>query len=47
MDAALLEIFDNLQEVANRPGKAIQPDDDQHVACGEVSEKSCENRPSA
>lgn len=36
MDTTLLEIFDHLQKVADRPGKAIQPDDNQHVAGGEV-----------
>jgi hypothetical protein len=43
MDAALLEIFYNLQKVAHRPSKAIQPDDDQHVAGFEVSEQPCQN----
>lgn len=43
MDATLFEIFDHLQKMAHRPGKAIQPDDDQHVAGGEVSEQPCQN----
>ena len=38
MDTTLFEIFDYLQKVTHGPGEAIQPDDDQYIAGGEVSE---------
>jgi hypothetical protein len=38
MNAALFEILDHLQQMADRPGKAIQPDDDKHIADGKITE---------
>jgi hypothetical protein len=38
MDTPLFEIFDHLQKVAHRPGKAIQSDDDKHIAGSKITE---------
>ena len=45
MDAALFKILDHLQEMTDRTSEAIQPDDDEHVASGELAEQSGQNRP--
>lgn len=47
MDAAFLKILDYLQKMADRPGEAVEPDNDENVAGGKLAEQSRENRPSA
>nr|QCL09949.1 hypothetical protein pC5.8b_459 [Rhizobium rhizogenes] len=47
MDAAFLKILDYLQKMADRPGEAVEPDNDENVAGGKLAEQSRENRPNA
>ncbi|TCN34068.1 hypothetical protein EV184_102379 [Sinorhizobium americanum] len=45
MDAARLEVLDDVEQVADRTGQPIQANDDEHVAGGEILQQLRKNRP--
>ena len=47
IDTALLQVFNDLQQMAHGSGKAIEADNDKDIAGGELAKESRQNRPGA
>jgi hypothetical protein len=44
MNAAFFKALNDLQQMADRSCKAIQPDNDKHIAGGKLAQQSRQNR---
>ena len=47
MGAALLQALDDVEEMADRAGEAVEADDDENIAWSDLAHQPCELWPSA